>query len=78
MRKVWKEELVNVHSKKIGFLPNPQKRFWRCLKVSKGVESSKKRIKISTKPFSAVRNLKKGFAGEGSSPHTRKEPLKVS
>jgi hypothetical protein len=36
--------------KKISVLPNPQKRFRRFLKVSKGVESLKKRIKISTKP----------------------------
>jgi hypothetical protein len=54
MRKVWKEELVKIHSKKIGVLPNPQKRFRGCLKVSKGVESLKKRIKISRKPLKVL------------------------
>ncbi len=47
-----------VHSeyskKKIGVLPNPKKRFRRCLKVSKGVRSLKKRIKISKKPLKVL------------------------
>jgi hypothetical protein len=33
-----------LHFKKNRFLPNPQKRFRRCLKASKGVRSLKKRI----------------------------------
>jgi hypothetical protein len=37
--------------KKIGALPNPQKRFGRCEKDWKYVESLKKRIKKSTKPL---------------------------
>ncbi len=45
---------VHLHSKKQIVLPNPQKRFRRCLKVSNGVESLKKRIKISTKPLKVL------------------------
>ena len=37
--------------KKIGALPNPPKRFGRFEKVCKWIESSKKRIKKSTKPL---------------------------
>ncbi len=37
--------------KKKGTLPNPPKRFGRCEKACKCVESSKKRIKKSTKPL---------------------------
>ena len=40
-----------IHSKKKGTLPNPQKRFGRCEKACKWLESSKKRIKKSTKPL---------------------------
>ncbi len=36
--------------KKRGVLPNPQKRFRRCQKASKCVQSLKKRIRKSTKP----------------------------
>jgi hypothetical protein len=48
------ENLPLLHLKRKGVLPNPQKMFWRCLKVSKGVESLKKRIKISTKPLKVL------------------------
>ncbi len=37
--------------KKKGTLPNPPKRFGRCEKACKCVESFKKRIKKSTKPL---------------------------
>jgi len=67
-----------MHSKKIGILPNLQKRFQRCLKASK---VSKKRIKKSTKPlkvltvcpgeepspaklFLKFRTAEKGFVGK--------------
>src|SRR5271167_967887 len=42
---------MKIHSKKKGALPNPQKRFGRCEKDWKCVESLKKRIKKSTKPL---------------------------
>ncbi len=40
--------------KKKGISSNPQKRFRRYQKVAKGVESLKKRIKISTKPLKVL------------------------
>ncbi len=43
-----------LHSKKTGVLPNPQKRFRRCLKVSEWVQSLKKGIKYSTKPLKVL------------------------
>ena len=43
-----------LHSKKIGFLLNHQKRFRRFLKASKGAQSLKKRIKKSTKPLKVL------------------------
>ncbi len=66
-------ENVNIFSqhltctvKKRGVSPNPQKRFRRCQKASKYVQSLKKRIKKSTKPLKVL-------------PHdTREEPLQVS
>ncbi len=39
---------------KIDVLPNSRKTFRRCLKVSKGLESLKNRIKISTKPLKVL------------------------
>ncbi len=74
----WKHGVVRVNTlKKIGVLLNPKKRFRRCLKVSKGVESLKKKIKISTKPFSAVRNLKKVSQEKALHVDTQEEHLKV-
>ena len=52
-------EYTALNSEKKGGLPNPPKRFRRNFKASKGVQSSKKRIKKSTEPF-------QGSAREGS------------
>ncbi len=45
---------VLLHSKKNRFFTEPQKRFRRCLKASKGVQSFKKTIKKSTKPLKVL------------------------
>jgi hypothetical protein len=52
----WKshDSMQNLHSKKIGFLRNPRKRFRRGVKGSKFVQSVKKRIKKSTKPLKVL------------------------
>jgi hypothetical protein len=47
-------DIGDIHSKKNRYFTEPQKRFRRCLKVSKYVESLKKRIKISTKPLKVL------------------------
>ncbi len=43
-----------MHCKKIGVLPNPQKKFRRFLKASEEAPSLKKRIKKSTKPLKVL------------------------
>ena len=45
---------VGLHSKKIGFLRNPQKRFRRLENVSKCVKMLKKRIFNSTEPLKVL------------------------
>jgi len=46
--------------KKIGTLPNPQKRFRRWQKWSKCVQNLKNRIKKSTKPFKGSSRVPRG------------------
>ncbi len=57
---IWGYSQVFVHSKKIGVLPNPQKRFRRCLKVFKGVESLKKKDKNIYETF---KGSSRGYTG---------------
>jgi hypothetical protein len=42
---------VTIYTLKKRCFTELQKKFWICLKLSKSVESLKKRIKLSTKPF---------------------------
>ena len=51
---VYTRKIIQYTLKKKGSFPNPRKRFRRFEKACKCVESSKKRIKKSTKPLKVL------------------------